>query len=105
MPDILKPYLLPIHREGHRFVVIGIIVTIVLYLISAWLGAIGLLLTVFVATFFRDPPRVVPLRTGLVVAPGDGQIVEVAAVVPPEELGLGDEPRVRVAIFLSVFNV
>lgn len=105
MPEILKPYLLPIHREGHRFVVIGTVVTIVLFFVSGWLGAVGLLLTVFMVAFFRDPPRVVPLRKGLVVAPGDGRIVEVASVVPPEELELGDTPRVRVAIFLSVFNV
>ncbi|MHA1523730.1 MAG: phosphatidylserine decarboxylase [Alphaproteobacteria bacterium] len=105
MPDFLRPCFIPIHREGHRFVAIGAILTLVLFFVSGWLGAISLLLTLFVATFFRDPQRVVPLRKGLVVAPGDGRIVEVAAVTPPVELGLGPEKRVRVAIFLSVFNV
>ena len=105
MPELLRPYLLPIHREGHRFVAIGVVVTVVLFVISVWLGVVGLLLTVFMCAFFRDPQRVVPLRKGLVVAPGDGRIVEVAPVTPPDELGLGDKPRVRIAIFLSVFNV
>jgi phosphatidylserine decarboxylase len=40
-----------------------------------------------------------------VVAPADGRIVMVGQAVPPRELGLGDEPRWRVCIFLSVLNV
>ena len=52
-----------------------------------------------------DPDRVTPLRDGLVVAPADGKIQRIERVRPPAELGLGDEDRVRISIFLSVFDV
>ena len=58
-----------------------------------------------VAYFFRDPPRVTPLRDGLVVSPADGRISAIERVRPPAELGLGDEPRLRISTFLSVFDV
>jgi phosphatidylserine decarboxylase len=48
---------------------------------------------------------VTPLRDGLVVAPGDGRIAAIERVRPPAELGLGDEPRLRISIFLSIFDV
>jgi phosphatidylserine decarboxylase len=57
------------------------------------------------AFFFRDPVRVTPLAPGLVVAPGDGRVVEVDHAVPPADLGLGPAPRPHVAIFLSVLDV
>ena len=62
-------------------------------------------LTVYVAYFFRDPDRVTPLRDGLVVSPADGRISSIDTVRPPAELGLGETPRQRISIFLSVLDV
>ncbi len=59
----------------------------------------------YIAYFFRDPERVTPLREGLVVAPADGRITAIERDRPPAELGLGDEQRTRISIFLSVFDV
>ena len=61
--------------------------------------------TLFCLFFFRDPERVPPGRPGAIVAPADGRIVIIVPAVPPPELGLGDAPRWRVSIFLSVLNV
>jgi phosphatidylserine decarboxylase len=57
------------------------------------------------ALFFRVPHRVPPTGTGLVVAPADGLIALITQAPPPPETGLGSEPRTRVSIFLSLFDV
>ena len=73
--------------------------------VGSWLSWLGLAFTLFCLFFVRDPTRTPPGRAGAVVAPADGRIVMVGQAVPPQELGLGDEPRWRVCIFLSVLNV
>jgi phosphatidylserine decarboxylase len=95
----------PIHRDGHKFVAIGIGVTLLFFLIWPPGGWIGALITAWIAYFFRDPDRVTPLRDGLVVAPADGRITQIEEVHPPMELGLGEAPRLRISTFLSVFDV
>jgi phosphatidylserine decarboxylase len=94
-----------VHSEGYKFLAIGAGVSLLLFWLwppAAWLAV---LVTAWIAYFFRDPPRVTPLRDGLVVAPGDGRVSAVERVRPPPELGLGDAPRVRISVFLSVFDV
>ncbi len=68
-------------------------------------GRVGLTGTAASALFFRVPRRVTPPDLALVVAPADGLISLIEDAVPPAELGLGDEPRTRISIFLSVFDV
>jgi phosphatidylserine decarboxylase len=60
--------------------------------------------TIWVAYFFRDPPRVTPIADGLVIAPADGRISQVVNAVSPAELGLGPRPLPRISIFMSIFN-
>ena len=67
-------------------------------------GWIGLILTLWVCYFFRDPPRATPQREGLVISPADGRVSQVASAIPPVELGLGDEPMTRVSVFMNVFD-
>jgi phosphatidylserine decarboxylase len=66
-------------------------------------------LTIWVATFFRDPVRTTPRGDKLIVAPADGLITMIAKVAPPPELrgpeGLADGDYTRVSIFMSVFDV
>ena len=103
--DTITDSLAPVHRDGHKFVAIGLVVTLVLFLIWSPLGWIAALVTAWIIYFFRDPDRVTPLRDGLVIAPADGKVSLIETVRPPAELGLGDEERVRISIFLSVFDV
>ena len=109
MNDLIKSivsYLrFPIHPAGWVFITLFAIGALVLALFSTYLGILGFALTVWCIFFFRDPLRVTPLNPGFIVSPGDGVISKIAKVLPPFELGLGDEERWRISVFLSVFNV
>jgi phosphatidylserine decarboxylase len=95
----------PVHPDGHKFIAIGAIVTLVFFLIYPPLGWIAALVTAWVVYFFRDPQRVTPLRPGLVVSAADGKVSAVEKVIPPAELGMGSDERVRISTFLSIFDV
>ncbi len=103
--DTITDSLAPVHRDGHKFIAIGLVATLLLFILWAPLGWLAALVTAWVIYFFRDPDRVTPLRDGLIVAPADGKVSLIERVRPPAELGLGDEERVRISIFLSVFDV
>lgn len=116
-----KRYVLPrIHPEGRKilaweFVLFGVLGAAgfaglrcwPLYALFAFWG-IGLAALVFSFYFFRNPERVPPERAeerGLVVAPADGIVSNIRMMVPPPEMGIGAEERLRVSIFMSVFSV
>jgi phosphatidylserine decarboxylase len=103
--DTISDAVVPVHSDGYKFLAIGVGVSLVLFLLWPPLAWLAVLATAWVAYFFRDPPRVTPLREGLVVAPADGRISAIERVRPPPELGLGMDERLRVSIFLSVFDV
>jgi phosphatidylserine decarboxylase len=103
--DSFRLVLAPPHPAGRPFLAGGAAVTVVGLFVAPWLAWLGLAFTLFCLYFFRDPERVPPGRPGLVVAPADGKIVLLGMAVPPAELELGDAPRWRVAIFLSVIDV
>ena len=66
-----------IHAEGYKFIVIFGLATIVLYLISSFLGLIGLILTVWVYYFFRDPDRISIEDDNYLTSPADGLVLSV----------------------------
>ncbi|MDE2016439.1 MAG: phosphatidylserine decarboxylase [Hyphomicrobiales bacterium] len=100
----VRRQLVAVHPEGYPFVAGFAVAALVLHWLWAPLGWATGLATLWCAYFFRDPPRVTPLREGLVVAPADGIVSDVGRRLPPPELGLGDAPLLRVSIFMSVFD-
>jgi len=99
-----------VHPEGRKFVLIAGAATLLLYfVVSHFLGWIGVGFTIWTAAFFRDPIRTTPLNPKLVIAPADGLVTMIAKVPPPPELagpdGLTDFEMTRVSIFMSVFDV
>jgi phosphatidylserine decarboxylase len=100
----IRSQLVPIHPEGHVFIAAFAAVTLVLFWLWQPLGWIGLFATLWCVYFFRDPPRVTPIRDGIVVAPADGRVSQIAQASPPGELGLGTGPFLRISIFMSVFD-
>ncbi|MGE4527325.1 MAG: phosphatidylserine decarboxylase [Rhodospirillaceae bacterium] len=95
----------PLHPEGRRFVAIFAAVALLLFVVWKPLGIVGAALTLWCFYFFRNPERVTPAGEHWVVSPADGIVSAVAAVAPPPELGLGDAPRTRISVFMSVFDV
>lgn len=97
-------FIKPMHPEGWKFVPVFAVVALLLFWLWQPLGWIGLGLTVWCYYFFRDPKRAVPTNRGLLVSPADGVVSLIGPAVPPEELGLGPTPMMRVSVFMSVFN-
>jgi phosphatidylserine decarboxylase len=100
------------HRESVRFVAPLVVVLVLAIVLAAdWpagrvvAGSAAILLlglTAFVLFFFRDPERAVPPDPNLIVAAADGLVVSVEEMEEPD-FALGR--RLRIAIFLSVFDV
>lgn len=102
--ESIRKTLTPIHKEGYPFIAIAAVASLVLGHLWAPFGWIGLVITLWICYFFRDPERVTPTRDGLVIAPADGRVSGIATVVPPPELALSEEPHTRVSIFMNVFD-
>ena len=103
--SLLKVVLVPIHRKGWPFIAIFAAIAVGLGLLWSPVGWVGALLTAWCAYFFRDPDRVTPIRPGLINSPADGVVQMIGDAVPPAELGMGDEPRLRISVFMNVFDV
>ena len=93
-----------IHAEGYKFLVISGIITILFYSFSNFLGLIGLVLTIWVYYFFRDPERVIIDDNNYLVSPADGEIIKVEEVDGPKELGLENKKFNKISVFMNVFD-
>jgi len=93
-----------IHKEGHKFIVIFGVGTIILYLINNLLGLIGIVLTVWCYYFFRDPERVSIEDENYLTSPADGVVLQVIEINGPKELGLENKKYKKISIFMNVFD-
>ena len=93
-----------IHAEGYKFLVIAGIITLVFYIFSNFLGLIGLVLTIWVYYFFRDPERVIIDNDNYLVSPADGEVIKVEEVDGPKELGLENKKFKKISVFMNVFD-
>ena len=99
-----------VHPEGRKYAVgVGAAGALAFAFHWQFLAWVLVGLTIWVASFFRDPVRTTPRGGNLVIAPADGLITMIAKVPPPAELrgsdGLADPDYTRVSIFMSVFDV
>src|SRR6202046_1821351 len=102
--DSIRKQLTPIHPGVYPSIGGFALASLILFWLWTPLGWLATAATVWCAYFFRDPPRVTPVRDGIVVSPADGRVSQVVNAVPPKELELGERPLPRVSIFMSVFD-
>ena len=93
-----------IHNEGHKFIIIFAIATIILYFINGFLGFVGLILTIWCYYFFRDPERISIGDDNYLTSPADGVVLQVMDTNGPKELGLENKQMKKISIFMDVFD-
>ena len=93
-----------IHTEGYKFLAIAIFLTIFLYFLSTFLGSVGLVLSVWVYYFFRDPERISINDENYLISPADGEVLMVHEVDGPKELGLENKKFTKISIFMNIFD-
>tara|TARA_Y100001958_G_scaffold139349_1_gene113158 strand:+ start:16 stop:663 length:648 start_codon:yes stop_codon:yes gene_type:complete len=93
-----------IHAEGYKFLVISGIITLIFYSLSDFLGLLGLLITIWVYYFFRDPERVIINDDNFLVSPADGEVIKVEETEGPKELNLESKRFKKISIFMNVFD-
>ena len=93
-----------LHSEGYKFIVIAVVLMIILYNFSSFLGLVGLVLTIWVYYFFRDPERIIIEDDNYLVSPADGEVIKVEEVDGPKELGLENKKFNKISIFMNVFD-
>jgi len=93
----------PIAKEGIPFLIPAALLTIFL----GWMGwkvltFLGILFTLFIAFFFRNPKRKIPSLQNVILSPADGRIIHVGEC---EENRFLKEKALKVSIFMSLFDV
>jgi len=88
--------------EARWILAVAVVATGILSWIFPWLGLLGLLFILYVFYFFRDPERSSPADADIVVAAADGVVAGIEEIEEKEVL---KTKMLRVAIFLSVFDV
>ena len=97
--------LLPkIHKEGYKFIAISLILSFLLILFSKTLGIIGIVISIWIYYFFRDPERIIIDDSRYLVSPASGKITKIVEVHGPKELGLQDKKYTRLSIFMNIFD-
>jgi len=101
---MLKKVFPKIHSEGYKFLAIAIFVTIFLYFLSTFLGLVGLVLSIWVYYFFRDPERISINDDHYLTSPADGEILMIDEIDGPKELNLEGKKYTKISIFMNVFD-
>ncbi len=107
LDTIKKTIIVPPHPAGIPFIGGGVVLSLIFFTFSEFLGVVALVFAAFCLYFFRDPERVTPQKSSLVMAAADGEVSAIVADVSlPSELAGGDDTRyTRISTFLSVFDV
>ena len=90
-------------KEGLPFLIPVVLLTIILGLMGwkVWMS-LGILFSLFIAYFFRNPKRKIPDLQNVILSPADGRIIHVGEC---DEDRFLKEKALKVSIFMSLFDV
>ena len=93
----------PIAKEGLPFLIPSALFTL-LFAGMGWtvLTGLGVLFTLFILFFFRNPKRKIPPLQNIILSPADGKVIHVGEC---EEDRFLKEKALKVSIFMSLFDV
>ena len=93
----------PIAKEGLPFLIPVVLLTVILGIMGwrVWMS-LGILFSLFLAYFFRNPKRRIPNLQNVILSPTDGRIVHVGEC---DEDRFLKEKTLKVSIFMSLFDV
>jgi len=93
----------PISKEGLPFLIPAVLLTVFLGTMGwkVWMF-LGILFSLFIAYFFRNPRRKIPHLPNVILSPADGRVVHVGEC---EETRFLKEKTLKVSIFMSLFDV
>ncbi|MEK7654718.1 MAG: phosphatidylserine decarboxylase [Pseudomonadota bacterium] len=94
-----------IHKDGFKFILPAIAVTIAAYYINQTFGLICGLITVWMIYFFRNPKRYATQIEGAILAAAEGKIVSITTSTLPSEIAFIDKPVTKISTFLNIFDV
>ena len=99
-PFLRKQKSLSIVRESIPYIVVPLVLSVAATAFGWWyVGLLFLLVTLFMAFFFRDPKRVPPSDPDVVVSPADGRVTRIESPAP------NTSAPTLISIFLSPFDV
>ncbi|MDL1959024.1 MAG: phosphatidylserine decarboxylase family protein [Deltaproteobacteria bacterium] len=94
---------IPVAKEGVPFIGIAVLVAVIFALLNWSVTAIVFFVIAgFILFFFRDPERIIPSGSGLVLSPADGRVIDIAE--DNRDSLHGKDVR-RISIFMNIFNV
>ncbi len=90
-------------KEGFPFFLPMVLLTVILGIMGwkVWMS-LGILLSLFIAYFFRNPRREIPNLQNVILSPADGRVIHVGECTEDRFL---KEKALKVSIFMSLFDV
>lgn len=94
-----------IHKDGLKFILPAIVVTVGAYYLNIKFGMTCGLITAWMIYFFRNPKRYLTKAGGAIIAAAEGKIVSITMALPPAEISFVDKPVTKISTFLNIFDV
>lgn len=104
MKSVNTAYIPDINEDGWKFVSVMVVLTIIFSLIWLPLGGIFFALDFLCFLSFRNPNRVTPVLSSVVVAPADGKIIAICKEKGPDCVGLQNKTFHKIRIYSGLCN-